>query len=437
MSGSIELTEILTSMCQDMKLREIIDDLPPLSTHERSLDIWKRILEFNHSDINRYLPNPSKKINERSLSIDLRLWICSLDYSRGIDVLLHVTSERFLRANIEYFLINLNYLPIKSYVAHRVVNKPSHILNLTLDMRLSILPKVHRRFAHLVTQENQLRTWILNYDEICDSLCYLIYYLNRLNVKFVYPFETLDSYMGYIQYAIKKRYLGGLMNSPKYSEILRYLQSKFTREELIEMHIENSIFYDREAHDTCQELFGPLKGSPRLNSGIHLVVLNETFDRTTELSHEDIGPIGERLMLDGRVPFEDKEGTIYLCWSHLRIDRIYLESVLMYLNVFSPTQPVYFKVKSSNIEDPCGSLLKKIREKINVNLELDYENTPIHILHDLIYNGGFIPGDLNSLIVHHKDDLLRRLLSNMGSANRKPAGGTLKASAQAARARAR
>lgn len=405
----IGLRDILSRMSSNIKIDSFIDDLPPLSTHERSLDVWKKIIEFNHVGIKRYLPNPSKKVNEKSLSMELRLWLCSLNYQRGVDVLIHLTSESFIEKNIDYFMINLNYHPIKSYISHRVANKPSHILDMTLDMRIRNLPKVHRRFRSLMTQEDKVKMWIQNYDEICDSICFLIYYLNRLKISFSYPFETMASYRGYIRYAAKKGYLGGLMNSPRYVEVLEYLLNRYSVEDLIDMKITDTIFYDMAAYTRCVELFGDTSMEhPRLKNGIHISIIQGIHDRSVELSREDISIIDERLLITSSPIIDD--GIIHLCWNNLIVDRRYLETVLMYVRLYRPTVDVSFKIKTSNIVDQCGSILKMIEDEgIKVIIDLDYENTPSDIMYDLIYHGLTIK-DLNVTLTYHKDNLLQKFM---------------------------
>ena len=422
MNAPIGLIDMLTRMCYidstKNSINKVIDDLPPLSIADRSMKIWRDILEFNSSCLVRCLPNPSKKINRRQLSIELRIWLCSLNYQRGTDALEYLFGEDFIENHIDLFLINLNYDPVKSLVSHRLENRASHILDSTLSIRVQYLKTINPRFSHLITQEEKIISWIDNYDDITDSLCFFLYYLCRLNVRFKFPFETYRSYIRYTQYAIKKRYVGGLMASPMYREVIQYLVANLDINQLIEYNLMEGQFFNMDAFEMCSRIIPGVdedwikKNNPRLVNGVSISVLRHLHDRSTCLSSQDMGIIHERLVTD-QIVLYDSERT-YLCWSHLKIDNLYLSSVLMYLKIWRrEDEKIYFRVKSSNILEQCGTLLREIQDQyVDVHIDLDYENTPSDILYDLILNGNFLREEVKTLIVYHKDELLKTLTSD-------------------------
>ena len=409
---SISLRDALTAMCNGAQIRDKsihTDDVPPLSAHESSLSIWKDILQSNPMNISHYIPKPSQKFKS-PLSNDLKLWLCSLDYSRGTNTLIYMTGDKdFIINNVNLFLINLNYDIVKSYVSHRLSKKNSHILDSTLPIRLRY--KVSDRFRYLLTQEHRVKEWISNYDGISDTLCFFVYYLSRMNIYFTFPFETMRSYIKYINYIYKKEYLGGLMGSPRYNDILKYVTDNFDIEVLREYKFLDTRYYNIDAYRACEEIFPEdININSQLINGIHVSVLLNKYDKSLNLSREDIGPIHENLVVNQKIiTYQNK---IYLCWKNLYIDNSYLESALMYIRTWNiDPGRIHFRSKTSNIMDECGKILREIKDTgVNVQLDLDYENTPTHIMHDLMIHDVIMDDKLKMLIIYHKDELLKACL---------------------------
>lgn len=446
---SIALSEVLsrTGSLTDLDCH---DDIPPLSTQESSLEIWKSLLEYNSPHFGDKVSSQQHRLNR-----DLILWLCSLNYSRGTGALIHVTGDpNFVENHVNLFLINLNYDIVRSYVGHRVGRKLVHILDYTLDIRVRY--DVHPRFRHLLTQEHKVKKWIDNYDGIQDSLCYMVYYLNRLNVKFDYPFERMDSYVQYINYATRKKYLGGLMSSPRWKDVLDQLTSRHSIDALLGMDVLKTRYYDVEAYDTVRELMSngtekvvtlsPLfltltttRSNPtklvmtdELVNGTHMSVLRREHGLTTELTPSDTGTIQELLVSSRWCIFYND--VRHLCWPQLYVDQLYLKSVLLYLR--GGHNGVSFRVSSSRILEPCGVLLSDIRRlDVDVKVDLDYVNTPTDILHDLLAN--FVddaairiptdssrsrkssqPTTLRELILYHKNPILISTMSTRPSQRR-------------------
>lgn len=421
MNSPIGLVDMLTRMCSVNSVNKLLDDLPPLSISERSMSVWQRILEYNSSCLARCLPNPSKKINPRQLSAELRLWICSLNYRRGTDALQYLFGEDFLENHLDLFLINLNYEPIKSLISHRLDGRSAHILDSTLALREQYLKTINPRFSHLVTQEEKIISWLDNYDDVTDSLCFFLYYLCRLNVSFKFPFETHRSYIKYTQYAMKKKYLGGLMASPMYREVLQYLVANLDINRLVEYNLMEGRYFNMDAFEMCARIIPGVdddwikKNNPQLINGSSIAVLKNIHDRSTILTNQDIGIIHERLVTNQEA-LRDSDRT-YLCWPNMKIDDLYLKSVLMYLKIWRrQDEKIYFRVKSSNILDQCGKSLREIQDQyVDVLIDLDYENTPSEILYDLILNGNFLREEVKTLIVYHKDELLKALTTDVSN----------------------
>lgn len=445
---SIGLSSVLTQINQ-VENMNCIDDIPPLSTQKSSLEIWKSLLEYN----SKYLID-RVACQKNLLNNELKLWLCSLDYTRGTSALLHVTGDKnFIENHINLFLINLNYGIVKSYIEHRLGNKLIHILDYTLDLRMRYT--VHRRFRSLVTQEAEVKKWIDNYDGIQDSLCYMVYYLNKLQVKFEYPFERWSSYVQYIGYVERKKFLGGLMNSPKWNQILEYLCDRYTVDEMIQMNLLKTRFYNIECYDMVVELIRrgtldkpqyssllitltptrpPATPNPDinipdiLNNNTHVGVIRRTHDLATILTPEDTDTIQE-LMVVHNWTLRDTN-RYYLCWPLLYVDVLYLKATMLFIkrNKLDPSL-IIFRVSTDHMMEPCGQLLIQLKNLgVDVKIDMDYSNSSIDVLQDLLAhpeldNSIRIIGTSNNVslrefILYHKHPILVNIMTSPSRMNK-------------------
>ena len=97
-NNKLLLSEIIMNNLEiNPDVTKFIDDIPIISRHHHSKKIWKYILENNCKNFCSFLSN--KKMNPDNLDNYMKLWLLSLDYSAGTDVLLFIFGNNFITDN--------------------------------------------------------------------------------------------------------------------------------------------------------------------------------------------------------------------------------------------------------------------------------------------------------------------------------------------------
>src|SRR5690606_15262785 len=97
-NNKLLLSEIIMNNLEiNPDVTKFIDDIPIISRHHHSKKIWKYILENNCKNFCSFLSN--KRMNPDNLDNYMKLWLLSLDYSAGTDVLLFIFGNNFITDN--------------------------------------------------------------------------------------------------------------------------------------------------------------------------------------------------------------------------------------------------------------------------------------------------------------------------------------------------
>lgn len=377
-----------------------IDDLPRLSCKRESKEIWKDILQNN--DV-RYIPVLRTASTDRDV-----VWLCSLDYSNGVDTLLAITGQDFIDRNIHRFLLlgNLSGVTKEYMINGKWKNIYQKLLSGDIIGYLRITEG--KRGSHPLYKD-YIR-------ELCMSCIqadrlYIIKYMSIHGIEYF-----LDDPEEYLEYIWNTGPYNNLMNTKHYEKNLDFLINKgLSPDQLISGGIVISKLYNTDCYEYIHTTLG-YTGECSFIDGTHSSVVYNRINFDFPLSIEDLLYIEDHIQ-DNYIEYD---GSYYLSWINMKIDTDYLSMLIEILLDQGNKDTYRMDIKSSNITEPIGRLLELLKDKVDIRITFDYYHTDTNILWDLIKYGYHSDNtldessiDLREIIIFNNDYPLIQLLKRI------------------------
>lgn len=413
MGRTVSLTDVIVHNLRVYDDDNVVDDLIRLSVHSYALQMWKTILERNNVEHCRYLSR-----YDGSMSEDLILWLCSLDYSNGTVTLLHVVGQQFLNSHVDKFLLLGNVTAITD---DHMINGSLRLVYQSLlskDMLQYLKLTEKSRSNHSLYNDHIMSVcnMLLLTDIPIEDIMYIHYYMSvhSIDVPFAFTRDRMIEYADYMQ--DRGAVLTNIVNSQYYKEILEHLISnrKLTMNEMVD---DRSLLDTRMYSPDCYEYIRSQYTGPndidsmdcRFVNGVHLSVYLQCFQFDVHLSVANLMLIEEYIKYN-YIVYNDR---YYLCWNNMSIDAKYIETLLECMTP-DDEQSYVLEILTSNVHTPIARQLRELSKmlpNLNINITYDYYNTPSHILYDFV-SYGYYDERLQYDIIRNNHTLLRRMLQH-------------------------
>lgn len=421
-NNKLLLTEIITNNLEiNSDVTKFIDDIPIISRHSHSKKIWKYILENNCKNFCSFLSN--KKMNPDNLDHYMKLWLLSLDYSAGTDVLLFIFGNNFIIDNEKIISLipnltlfaqetEMNLIDTKFFMNTYKLGNLIDYLKITSGLRGEI-PEFRQYIYNICI--HILQNVKLNENEIF----FVHYYLSLSGIEIIFRFDS-DEFKRYIDFIFKfypsNVNLRNMINSPHYKDIFEYLVNTYKLNyEILErckffdsrLHSINVINYMKE-RDINPRRFD----SSYLVNGVHVSILKENIE---EWNREVTLSLNNKRFI---IQWYDKNGfseKFPIIWRNLKVNVEFMEQIYNILeNKIKKGEKKKFKIElnSKNIIEPIGNILTKIKDDypmIEIDVTFDYEHTETRILYDLLTHN-FRNSQIRNEIILHNNYTLKKIL---------------------------
>lgn len=421
-NNKLLLTEIITNNLEiNSDVTKFIDDIPVISRHPHSKKIWKYILENNCKNFCSFLSN--KKMNPDNLDHYMKLWLLSLDYSAGTDVLLFIFGNNFIIDNEKIISLipnltlfaqetEMNLIDTKFFINTYKLGNLIDYLKITSGLRGEI-PEFRQYIYNICI--HILQNVKLNENEIF----FVHYYLSLSGIEIIFRFDS-DEFKRYIDFIFKfypsNVNLRNMINSPHYKDIFEYLVNTYKLNyEILErckffdsrLHSINVINYMKE-RDINPRRFD----SSYLVNGVHVSILKENIE---EWNREVTLSLNNKRFI---IQWYDKNGfseKFPIIWRNLKVNVEFMEQIYNILeNKIKKGEKKKFKIElnSKNIIEPIGNILTKIKDDypmIEIDVTFDYEHTETRILYDLLTHN-FRNSQIRNEIILHNNYTLKKIL---------------------------
>lgn len=421
-NNKLLLTEIITNNLEiNPDVTKFVDDIPIISRHPHSKKIWKYILENNCKNFCSFLSN--KKMNPDNLDHYMKLWLLSLDYSAGTDVLLFIFGNNFIVNNEKIISLipnltlfaqetEMNLIDTKFFINTYKLGNLIDYLKITSGLRGDI-PEFRQYIYNICI--HILQNVKLNENEIF----FVHYYLSLSGIEIIFRFDS-DEFKRYIDFIFKfypsNVNLRNMINSPHYKDIFEYLVNTYKLNyEILErckffdsrLHSINVINYMKE-RDINPRRFD----SSYLVNGVHVSILKENIE---EWNREVTLSLNNKRFI---IQWYDKNGfseKFPIIWRNLKVNVEFMEQIYNILeNKIKKGEKKKFKIElnSKNIIEPIGNILTKIKDDypmIEIDVTFDYEHTETRILYDLLTHN-FRNSQIRNEIILHNNYTLKKIL---------------------------
>ena len=422
-NNKLLLSEIIMNNLEiNPDVTKFIDDIPIISRHHHSKKIWKYILENNCKNFCSFLSN--KKMNPDNLDNYMKLWLLSLDYSAGTDVLLFIFGNNFITDNEKIISLIPNLTLFTQETEMKLIDTKFFMNTYKLGNLIDYL----KITSGLRGEIPEFRQYIYN---ICihilqnvklneNEIFFVHYYLSLSGIEIIFRFDS-DEFKRYIDFIFKfypsNVNLRNMINSPHYKDIFEYLVNTYKLNyEILErckffdsrLHSINVINYMKE-RDINPRRFD----SSYLVNGVHVSILKgniEEWNREVTLSLNN-----KRFIVDwyNKNGFSEKFPII---WRNLKVNVEFMEQIYNILEskIKKGVKKKYrIELNSKNIIEPIGKILTKIKDDypmIEIDVTFDYENTETRILYDLLTHN-FRNSQIRNDIILHNNYTLKKILS--------------------------
>lgn len=421
-NNKLLLSEIIMNNLEiNPDVTKFIDDIPIISRHHHSKKIWKYILENNCKNFCSFLSN--KKMNPDNLDNYMKLWLLSLDYSAGTDVLLFIFGNNFITDNEKIISLIPNLTLFTQETEMKLIDTKFFMNTYKLGNLIDYL----KITAGLRAEIPEFRQYIYN---ICihilqnvklteNEVFFVHYYLSLSGIEIIFRFDS-DEFKRYVDFIFKfyptNINLRNMINSPHYKDIFEYLVNTY---KLNYETLERCKFFDSRLHSANvisymkERDINPRRfDSSYLVNGVHVSILKgniEEWNRDVTLSLNN-----KRFIIDwyNRNGFSEKFPII---WRNLKVNVEFMEQIYNILEskIKKGAKKKYrIELNSKNIIEPIGKILTKIKDDypmIEIDVTFDYENTETRILYDLLTHN-FRNSQIRNDIILHNNYTLKKIL---------------------------
>lgn len=421
-NNKLLLSEIIMNNLEiNPDVTKFIDDIPIISRHHHSKKIWKYILENNCKNFCSFLSN--KKMNPDNLDNYMKLWLLSLDYSAGTDVLLFIFGNNFITDNEKIISLipnltlftqetEMNLIDTKFFMNTYKLGNLIDYLKITAGLRAEI-PEFRQYIYNICIH-------ILQHVKLTENEVFFVhYYLSLSGIEIIFRFDS-DEFKRYIDFIFKfyptNINLRNMINSPHYKDIFEYLVNTY---KLNYEALERYKFFDSRLHsDNVINYMKERDVNPRrfdssyLVNGVHVSILKENIEewnRDVTLSLNNKRFIIHWYNKNG---FSEKFPII---WRNLKVNVEFMEQIYNILeSKIKKNEKKKYKIElnSKNIIEPIGKILTKIKDDypmIEIDVAFDYENTETRILYDLLTHN-FRNSQIRNDIILHNNYTLKKIL---------------------------
>lgn len=421
-NNKLLLSEIIMNNLEiNPDVTKFIDDIPIISRHHHSKKIWKYILENNCKNFCSFLSN--KKMNPDNLDNYMKLWLLSLDYSAGTDVLLFIFGNNFITDNEKIISLIPNLTLFTQETEMKLIDTKFFMNTYKLGNLIDYL----KITAGLRAEIPEFRQYIYN---ICihilqniklteNEVFFVHYYLSLSGIEIIFRFDS-DEFKRYVDFIFKfyptNINLRNMINSPHYKDIFEYLVNTY---KLNYETLERCKFFDSRLHSANvisymkERDINPRRfDSSYLVNGVHVSILKgniEEWNRDVTLSLNN-----KRFIIDwyNQKGFSEKFPII---WRNLKVNVEFMEQIYNILEskIKKGAKKKYrIELNSKNIIEPIGKILTKIKDDypmIEIDVTFDYENTEMRILYDLLTHN-FRNSQIRNDIILHNNYTLKKIL---------------------------
>ena len=422
-NNKLLLSEIIMNNLEiNPDVTKFIDDIPIISRHHHSKKIWKYILENNCKNFCSFLSN--KKMNPDNLDNYMKLWLLSLDYSAGTDVLLFIFGNNFIVDNEKIISLipnltlltqetEMNLIDTKFFMNTYKLGNLIDYLKITSGLRGEI-PEFRQYIYNICIH-------ILQNVKLTENEVFFVHYYLSLNgIEIIFRFDS-DEFKRYIDFIFKfyptNINLRNMINSPHYKDIFEYLVNTY---KLNYETLERCKFFDSRLHSVNvinymkERDINPRRfDSSYLVNGVHVSILKgniEEWNREVTLS------LNNKIFI---IDWYNKNGfseKFPIIWRNLKVNVEFMEQIYNILeSKIKKGEKKRYKIElnSKNIIEPIGKILTKIKDDypmIEIDVTFDYENTETRILYDLLTHN-FRNSQIRNDIILHNNYTLKKILS--------------------------